>query len=100
MIKTLAKSIREYKIASVITPIFIVCEVILEVLIPYLMASLIDNGVDKGGLSHIGPSRNGDHCRFCNHTLSCAQRGSSISARIFSSRARIAFFCAPSSIWS
>ena len=53
MIKTLAKSIREYKIASVITPIFIVCEVILEVLIPYLMASLIDNGVDKGDMAYI-----------------------------------------------
>ncbi len=53
MIKTLAKSIREYKIASVITPIFIVCEVILEVLIPYLMASLIDNGVDKGDMDYI-----------------------------------------------
>ena len=42
MIRTLAKSIREYKLASIITPIFIVLEVILEVLIPYMMADLID----------------------------------------------------------
>jgi ATP-binding cassette subfamily B protein len=53
MVKTLAKCIREYKVASVITPIFIVCEVILEVLIPYLMASLIDKGVEKGDMDYI-----------------------------------------------
>ena len=53
MVKTLAKCIREYKVASVITPIFIVCEVILEVLIPYLMASLIDKGVEKGNMDYI-----------------------------------------------
>ncbi len=53
MVKTLAKSIREYKVASIITPIFIVGEVILEVLIPYLMADLIDNGIDKGDMDYI-----------------------------------------------
>ena len=53
MIRTLAKSIREYKVASIITPVFIVFEVILEVLIPYLMADLIDKGVDKGDIDYI-----------------------------------------------
>ena len=53
MIKTLAKSIREYKIASIITPVFIIFEVVLEVLIPYLMADLIDKGVDKGDMNYI-----------------------------------------------
>ena len=53
MIRTLAKSIREYKLASIITPIFIVLEVILEVLIPYMMADLIDKGVDKGDMDYI-----------------------------------------------
>ena len=53
MIRTLAKSVREYKVASIITPVFIVCEVILEVLIPYLMGSLIDNGVKKGDMNYI-----------------------------------------------
>ncbi len=53
MIKTLAKSIREYKIVSIITPVFIIGEVVLEVLIPYLMADLIDKGVDKGDMNYI-----------------------------------------------
>lgn len=53
MIRTLAKCVREYKTASIITPIFIVCEVILEVLIPYIMADLIDNGIDKGDINYI-----------------------------------------------
>lgn len=53
MIKTLAKCVREYKVASIVTPLFIVGEVILEVLIPYLMADLIDNGVDKGDMDYI-----------------------------------------------
>ena len=53
MVKTLAKCIREYKVASIITPIFMIFEVILEVLIPYFMASLIDNGIDKGDMNYI-----------------------------------------------
>ena len=53
MIKTLAKCVREYKVASIITPVFIIFEVILEVLIPYLMADLIDNGVEKGDMDYI-----------------------------------------------
>lgn len=48
---TLLKSVREYKWVSIITPIFKVLEVIMEVLIPYYMAYLIDYGVDKGDLS-------------------------------------------------
>ena len=42
MIKTLAKSIRNYKRASIITPITVSIEVILEVLIPFVMADLIN----------------------------------------------------------
>lgn len=53
MIRTLSKCIREYKLASIITPAFIVLEVILEVLIPYMMADLIDKGVDKGDMDYI-----------------------------------------------
>ncbi len=48
---TLLKSVREYKWVSIITPIFKVLEVIMEVLIPYYMAYLIDYGVDKGDIS-------------------------------------------------
>ncbi len=53
MVRTLAKSIREFKTASIITPVFIIGEVILEVLIPYLMANLIDNGVNVGNMDYI-----------------------------------------------
>ncbi len=48
---TLLKSVREYKWVSIITPIFKVLEVVMEVLIPYYMAYLIDYGVDKADLS-------------------------------------------------
>ena len=42
MIKTLMKSIREYKRASILTPVFVACEVVLECLLPFVMARLID----------------------------------------------------------
>lgn len=53
MIKLLAKSIREYKKPSILAPIFVTFEVIMEVLLPFLMADLIDNGVNKGDMNHI-----------------------------------------------
>jgi ATP-binding cassette subfamily B multidrug efflux pump len=43
MIKTLMKSIREYKRASILTPLYITLEIILECLLPLVMANLIDN---------------------------------------------------------
>lgn len=46
MIKTLAKSIREYKKASILAPLFVAMEVVLEILIPYLMGYVIDYGVN------------------------------------------------------
>ena len=49
MIRMLAKSIREYKTASILTPIFVVLEVVMEVLLPFLMANLIDYGVSGNG---------------------------------------------------
>lgn len=48
MIKQLARSIREYKKASILTSVFMILEVIMEVLIPFIMADLIDNGIEKG----------------------------------------------------
>ncbi len=45
MIRLLAKSIREYKLSSILTPIFVILEVVMEVLLPFLMANLIDYGV-------------------------------------------------------
>ncbi len=52
MVKTILKSVRQYKAASIVTPILIVFEAALEVTIPYLMANLIDNGVDKGDIDY------------------------------------------------
>ena len=45
MIKTLAKSIREYKKQTILTPIFVALEVIMEILIPFVMANLVDYGI-------------------------------------------------------
>ena len=53
MIKKLLAYIREYKKPSVLSPIFIALEVLLEILIPFLMASIIDDGLNKGNLQHI-----------------------------------------------
>ncbi len=53
MIKTLAKCVREYKTASLLAPLFVVLEVVMEVLVPYLMASLIDNGINKQDMDYV-----------------------------------------------
>ncbi|MCM1268432.1 MAG: ABC transporter ATP-binding protein/permease [Bacteroidales bacterium] len=53
MIKTLAAHVKEYKKASIMTPIFMIAEVIFETLIPFLMASIIDDGVEAGDMRHI-----------------------------------------------
>lgn len=53
MLKTLANHIKEYKKPSILTPCFMILEVIMEMLIPLAMASIIDNGVEIGNLSHI-----------------------------------------------
>lgn len=49
MLKRLAKCIREYKLPSIIAPITIMLEVAMEVIIPILMAELIDNGIQGNG---------------------------------------------------
>ena len=41
MIKTLARSIREYKKASILTPLLVTVEVILECIIPFVIANLV-----------------------------------------------------------
>ncbi len=53
MIKTLAAQIKEFKKDSVLTPVFMILEVIMEMIIPLLMASIIDDGVEKGDMGHI-----------------------------------------------
>ena len=53
MIKKLAKSIREYKTSALLTPLYMIGEVAMEVLIPTLMALIIDNGVYQNDVSYI-----------------------------------------------
>ena len=53
MLKTLGKSVREYKKSALITPVFVTVEVILEVIIPLLMADLIDKGIYTGQMNVI-----------------------------------------------
>ena len=53
MIRTLAKEIKEDKAASIATPFCMILEVLMEMVIPFLMASIIDDGVEAGNLSHI-----------------------------------------------
>ena len=44
------ESIREYKTASILTPVYVTVEVIMEVLIPFVLASLIDKGIEAGNM--------------------------------------------------
>lgn len=53
MLKTLGAQIKEYKWASIATPVFMLLEVAVDTIIPLLMASIIDNGVNKGYTRHI-----------------------------------------------
>ena len=53
MIKKLAKSIREYKKETILTPVFMILEVVMETLIPFLLARLIDDGVKSGNMGVI-----------------------------------------------
>ena len=53
MIKTLKKYVGQYKKATILTPIYTSCEVLLEVLIPFVTASLIDKGVEAGNLNEV-----------------------------------------------
>ena len=50
---TLLKSVREYKWVSIITPVLKILEVVMEVLIPFYMADLIDYGIDKGDMNYV-----------------------------------------------
>ena len=53
MLKTLGAQVKEFKKASIATPLFMILEVIMEMIIPLMMASIIDDGVEKGDLHHI-----------------------------------------------
>ena len=53
MIKTLSKHIKGYVRDSVITPLFMILEVIMETIVPFVMSSMIDDGINKGDMNHI-----------------------------------------------
>lgn len=53
MVKKIMKSIREYKRDSLLAPFFVSIEVILEVLMPFMMAWIIDKGINRGDMGYI-----------------------------------------------
>ena len=53
MLKTIGAHIKEYTKASIATPVFMILEVIMETIIPLLMASIVNDGVEKGDTRHI-----------------------------------------------
>lgn len=53
MIKKLSSYIAEYTKDSILTPVFIAFEVVLEVIIPVLMAMIVDNGIEKGDMKYV-----------------------------------------------
>ena len=53
MLKKLASYIKEYKKDSILTPIFVILEVVMEVIIPLLMAKIIDVGIQNGDVHYI-----------------------------------------------
>ncbi len=53
MIKKLLSSVREYKKDSILAPILVTIEAIIEILIPTIMAFLIDNGISKNDMPYV-----------------------------------------------
>ena len=53
MIKTLLAQVKEYKTAMILAPIFTVFEVLMEVLIPFVTASIIDKGIEAGNIQQV-----------------------------------------------
>ena len=53
MLKTLYKETEGFRLVSILTPVMMIGEVIMEMIIPRLMSSIIDDGVTAGNLGHI-----------------------------------------------
>ena len=80
MIKTLAKNIKGFVKESVLTPFFMILEVIVETIIPFLMSSMIDDGINKGDMQHIlitggYMGAHGLVCRYDGRYLRCKSFG-------------------------
>lgn len=53
MVKRILQEIKEYKAAALVTPVFMILEVAMEMVIPLLIADLVDKGVEQGNMSEI-----------------------------------------------
>lgn len=53
MVKTLLSQVKQYKKATILAPLFAALEVVLEILIPLVMASIIDKGIEAGNMNNI-----------------------------------------------
>ena len=53
MLKTLGAQVKEFKKDSFLTPVFMILEVLMETIIPLMMASIIDEGVERSDIHHI-----------------------------------------------
>ncbi len=53
MIHTIVKQVKQYKKPSLLTPLFATLEVIMEVLIPYVIAAIVDKGIDGGNINAV-----------------------------------------------
>lgn len=53
MISTLAKQIKQYKKETILTPILVALEVVLDILIPFLMSKMIDEGITPGNMGEV-----------------------------------------------
>ena len=88
MIKRLLKSVREFKKDALLTPFFVVLEVVMEVLIPFVMAELIDKGIDAQNMSAIG--------KYGFILVACAMLALVFGAAAGTYAARFDRFCAQS----
>jgi ATP-binding cassette subfamily B multidrug efflux pump len=53
MVKTILGQVKQYKLASILTPVFAASEVVMEILIPMMMANLIDEGINAGNMQFV-----------------------------------------------
>ncbi len=84
-VKVLAKEIKEFKLSSVLTPIFMILEVVVEMLIPLLMSRIIDEGITAGNFQAI--VKNGTLMLLC----ALAGLAAGILSGVFGSKASTGF---------
>ncbi len=53
IVKKLMKSIGQYRLQTIMTPVFTFLEVLMEILIPYIIASIIDKGITAGNMAEV-----------------------------------------------